>query len=264
MIGLTRKSRNKSLTPPLPVSDGIDSATDSINVFVENVNHRPVANAGPDQTRDEGTLVTLNGTASNDPDGDTIGYSWSQTAGPSVTLSSANSPTPSFTAPLVSAGGTTLTFSLSVTDGLLNSMPDDSVDISIVNVNDPPACNQAQPSLATLWPPNHKLVSVGILNISDPNNDQVSIGITGVTQDEPVNGLGDGDTSPDAVLQGNKVLLRVERAGNGNGRVYRVNFSANDGQGGVCTGSVNVAVPKSMQPGNTAVDDGQLYNSTLP
>jgi len=46
--------------------------------------------------------------------------------------------------------------------------------------------------------------------------------------------------------------------------VYRVNFSANDGQGGVCSGSVNVAVPKSMQPGNAAVDDGQLYNSTLP
>ena len=85
-----------------------------------------------------------------------------------------------------------------------------------------------------------------------------------MTQDEPVNGRDDGDTSPDAVLQGDKVLLRIERGGNGNGRVYRVNFSANDGQGGVCNGSVNVTVPKSMQSGNTAVDDGQIYNSTLP
>jgi hypothetical protein len=56
----------------------------------------------------------------------------------------------------------------------------------------------------------------------------------------------------------------AERSGNGNGRVYRANFTANDGQGGVCAGFVKVGVPKSMQPGNTAVDDGQLYNSTLP
>ena len=56
----------------------------------------------------------------------------------------------------------------------------------------------------------------------------------------------------------------VERGGNVNGRVYRVNFTANDGQGGVCTGLVKVSVPKSMQPGNTPIDDGQLYNSTLP
>jgi hypothetical protein len=42
-----------------------------------------------------------------------------------------------------------------------------------------------------------------------------------------------------------------------------VNFTTNDGQGGVCSGSVGVAVSKSMQPGNAAVDDGQIYNSTL-
>lgn len=60
------------------------------------------------------------------------------------------------------------------------------------------------------------------------------------------------------------MLLRVERGGSGNGRVYRVNFSATDGQGGSCTGFVNVGVPKIMQPGNNPIDDGQLYNSTLP
>ena len=97
----------------------------------------------------------------------------------------------------------------------------------------------------------------------DPNGDQVAILVTGVTQNEPVNGLGDGDTSPDAVLQGDKVLLRSERGGNGDGRVYRVNFTAIDGQGGECNGSVNVSFPKSMHPGNRAVDDGQRYNSTL-
>jgi hypothetical protein len=70
--------------------------------------------------------------------------------------------------------------------------------------------------------------------------------------------------SPDAALQGAGVLLRAERAGTGNGRVYRVTFTADDGLGGLCTGSVDVTVPKSMKPEQGAVDDGQAYDSTLP
>jgi hypothetical protein len=253
-----------TLTFELTVSDGIDKSSDTVDVIVENLNHRPVADAGPDQTKDEGSLVTLNGSASIDPDGDILGYVWTQISGPPVTLSIPSGPTPAFTAPLVNAGGTMLAFKLSVTDGSLSSNPDDDVNIRILNINDPPVCDLAQPTLAILWPPNHKLVSVGILNVNDPNNIEVSIDISSVTQDEPVNGLGDGDTSPDAVLQGDKVLLRIERDGNGDGRVYRVNFTANDGQGGACSGFVKVAVPKSMQPGNVSVDSGLLYDSTLP
>jgi hypothetical protein len=43
-------------------------------------------------------------------------------------------------------------------------------------------------------------------------------------------------------------MLRAERSGKGNGRVYQVDFTADDGQGGSCTGSVNVGVPHSMKP----------------
>ena len=68
---------------------------------------------------------------------------------------------------------------------------------------------------------------------------------------------------------GRAVSLPQRRKGksefvDGGGRVYRVSLTSDDGQGGVCTGFVTVGVPKSMQPGNTPVDDGQLYNSTLP
>ena len=253
-----------TLTFELTVSDGFDSAMDSVSVFVENVNHLPIANAGPDQTKDEGSAVSLNGAGSSDPDSDPFTYQWTQLFGSPVTLSDATSPNPTFTAPQVGAGGETLVFSLVVNDGLANSEVPDEVNINVQNINDPPACNLARANPDVLWPPNHKLVSVGIVGVTDPNNDTAQISITSVTQDEPVNGLGDGDTSPDAVLQGDKVLLRVERAGTGNGRVYRITFSANDGQGGNCTGQVSVGVPHSMKPGNSAVDDGQMYNSTLP
>ena len=49
----------------------------------------PVAEAGPDQTVAVGAGVSLDGSGSRDPNGDQLTYQWTQTAGPSVSLSSA-------------------------------------------------------------------------------------------------------------------------------------------------------------------------------
>ncbi|MBJ6800279.1 PKD domain-containing protein [Geomonas propionica] len=250
------------LTFMLSVTDGIDTDTDTVDIVVENVNHAPVANAGTDLTYNEGSLVTLNGTSSSDPDLDALSYTWSQVGGPAVILSDATSPNPTFTAPLVGMGGEDLTFQLVVNDGLAASELADEVVVHILNVNDPPSCVNAQVVPGALWPPNHKLVPVTITGVSDPDNDKITLTITGITQDETINGLGDGDTSPDAVIQGDKALLRAERSGTGNGRVYRINFNAADGQGGACTGSVTVGVPHSKN--DAIVDDGQNYNALQP
>ncbi|MBT8066267.1 MAG: PKD domain-containing protein [Gammaproteobacteria bacterium] len=81
-------------------------------------NSAPVANAGANQSVDEQTAVTLDGSASSDPDGDTLGYSWTQTAGVTVTLANAFSAQASFDSPDVGIGSSTsLTFQLRVTDG---------------------------------------------------------------------------------------------------------------------------------------------------
>src|SRR3989304_5363553 len=45
-------------------------------------NQAPIANAGPDQTVNEGALVNLNGSGSSDPNLDPLTFSWTQTAGP--------------------------------------------------------------------------------------------------------------------------------------------------------------------------------------
>jgi hypothetical protein len=250
-----------TLTFQLTVSDGIASATDTVDVYVENVNHAPIANAGGDQTVNEGSSVSLNGTASYDQDGDLLGFEWSQVSGNPVTLDNPNSAQPRFLAPLVSSGGATLVFRLIVNDGLDLSVADD-VYVTVQNINDPPACGLATPSPNRLWPPNHKLVPVKIVGVTDPNNGTVTITVTSVTQDEPVDGLGDGDTSPDAVIQGDTVLLRAERSGNGNGRIYTVSFTANDGFGATCGGKVNVIVPHGS-PDAIAVDEGENYNSLV-
>jgi hypothetical protein len=234
---------------------------DSVSIHVSNLNQTPTANAGVDQTVNENTLVTLNGTLSADPDLDTLNFTWIQTAGLSVALTGANTASPTFTAPSVVGGGTTLTFRLVVSDGPANS-PGDTVDIRVQDTNDPPICTLAQPSVASLWPPNHTMVPVTITGITDPNDQAVTITFPAVTQDEPVNGLGDGDTSPDAAVSGNQILLRAERAGTGNGRVYVVHFTATDGQGGSCNGTVKVSVPHSKK--DTAGEGPQLYNSFAP
>ncbi|MBI2987759.1 MAG: hypothetical protein HYY45_13425 [Deltaproteobacteria bacterium] len=244
----------------LTVSDGALSHTDEVQVTVEQENHTPVANAGDGQTVRPGVVVTLNGSGSFDPDNDPITYQWTQVGGPAVVLSNPTTATPSLTTPAV-ASTTQLTFRLTVSDSLLISNP---ADVVVTVINGPPLCGLAQATPGLLWPPNHGMREVSISGVTDPDNDGVAVAITSVTQDEPVNGLGDGDTSPDAVIMGNKVLLRAERSGKGNGRVYQVSFSANDAEGGVCTGSVKVGVPQSMKPGMSAVDDGQLHDSTLP
>lgn len=74
----------------------------------------PVANAGADQTAASAVAVTLAGSAT-DQDGSIASYSWTQTAGPTVSLSNANSANAGFTAPTVSTN-TTLTFRLAATD----------------------------------------------------------------------------------------------------------------------------------------------------
>lgn len=240
------------------VDDGESSASDAVDVVVENVNHAPVASAGADQTVNEGSTVVLDGTGSSDPDADGITHAWTQVAGPAVLLSDPTSGSPTFITPPVDPGGETLTFELVVNDGLLDSVADGIV-VTVLNVNDPPACGLARPSLAGLWPPNHKLARVDVLGVSDPNDDAVTLTITAVTQDEPVDGDDDGDTSPDAIRQGAAVLLRAERSGAGNGRVYHVSFEATDDDGATCSAGIDVTVPLSRN--GVAIDSGQVHDS---
>jgi LmbE family N-acetylglucosaminyl deacetylase len=87
-------------------------------------NRPPVPNAGVDRTAGRGASVSLNGSASFDPDGTTLSFQWRQTAGPSVTLSSASTAQPSFTVPAGTAVGSVFVFELKVGDGAVTSVAD--------------------------------------------------------------------------------------------------------------------------------------------
>jgi hypothetical protein len=110
-------------------SAGSSADSDEVEITVNNVNRAPVADAGPDQLDVEvGQLVTLDGSSSYDPDGDSIGYHWSQTAGPVTTLSDTNAIDPAFTPGLEG----NYRFQLMVDDGVLASSPD-TVLVSVAN-----------------------------------------------------------------------------------------------------------------------------------
>ncbi len=118
------------MTFDLYVTDslGTTSAPDTVTITVQN--QAPVANAGLDQTVIVNTFVTLDGTASLDPDGHLpLMYLWTQTAGPLVVLDNPAACSPIFTAPSTPAS---LTFSLMVTDSLMVPSVPDTVSIFVI------------------------------------------------------------------------------------------------------------------------------------
>ncbi len=122
---------NTDFTFTLVVNDGTtNSQVDEVVVTVlRKDNKAPFADAGKNQSIDEGMLVTLDGSASSDKEGDPLTYLW--TAPEGVTLSANNVAQPTFLAPMVDKV-THLTFSLVVNDGYLDSKPD-FVTIKIFN-----------------------------------------------------------------------------------------------------------------------------------
>lgn len=101
-------------------------------ITVDIINNTPVADAGPDQTVDEGDLVQLDGSGSYDPEGLTLTYSW--TAPAQITLDDPAIVDPSFTAPLVMQDEI-FPIELIVYDGDSWSAPD-TVFITVIELMD--------------------------------------------------------------------------------------------------------------------------------
>ncbi|MDT0636299.1 PKD domain-containing protein [Spectribacter hydrogenooxidans] len=105
------------------------------NMPPPSMNVAPVAEAADDQNVRLGDLVTLDGSASTDPDGDMLTFSWQleSPAGSEATLDQVSAAKPSFTPDTVGE----YTASLTVSDGELSSEPD-TVVVSVARANSAP------------------------------------------------------------------------------------------------------------------------------
>ena len=116
----------------LVVNDGqLNSNIATVSVTAARANAAPVANAGVAQSAYLGDLVTFDGSASSDANGDSLTYAWSTRSYPSFfapTISGANTARPTFS----SSDAGTYVFSLVVNDGQASSSAS-TVTVNIAN-----------------------------------------------------------------------------------------------------------------------------------
>ena len=127
-----------------------------------------------------------------------------------------------------------------------------------------PDCSGAAASSGVIWPPNHSMVPITIMGVTDPNGLSFSIVITGIHQDEAVDATGSGNTAPDGSGVGtDTAYVRAERAGPGTGRLYFISFTATNSIGLQCSYTVQATVPHDQGQGFTPVDTTLRVDSTV-
>jgi len=111
--------------------------------------------------------------------------------------------------------------------------------------NPAPVITGAAADPSVLWPPNHRMVNVTVsYDVTDNCSLPPGSCTLDVSSNEPVFGHGSGHTSPDwIVLDDHHVLLRAERQGNGNGRIYTTTITCSDSGGNSSNDQVQVLVP---------------------
>jgi hypothetical protein len=218
-----------------------DSLSVEVDLHGTLVNQPPTANAGADQTVEctsaAGTQISLDGTASSDPDHNIAAVRWLQGSRTGAVVGTALE----ITRP--QGVGTTGQYVLRVIDALAQSDAD-TTTVRVVDTTAPTiAAVKASPNV--LKPPKHQMVPVTVaVQATDSCDAQLLCQLTAVSSNEPENGTGDGDVSPDWQLTGPlTVNLRAERAGSGNGRVYTLTVECKDATGNRAQGSTTVTVP---------------------
>jgi hypothetical protein len=144
----------------------------------------------------------------------------------------------SATATISAEGTTTLTYF-----AVDNAGNQETAKTLTVRIDRTPPTVTGMPSNCSLWPPDHRLVQVASVSASDAISGIVGPPAVTATSNEPENGTGDGDFAPDVVISNGVVQVRVERAGNGTGRVYTMTAAASDLAGNTTTQTAICRVP---------------------
>jgi len=207
------------------------SHTSSVTVTVNpEPNLAPIANAGAGQTVEStgiNTPVTLNGTGSSDPDGDSLTYLWTEGASTLGTTATVNTSLP--------LGTHVITLTVTDPYGASNA----SITTVIVRDTTPPSITGVSVSQSSIWPPNKNMIPITV-NYSVSDNHDAPGDITTVLT------ITCNETTVPAdrvVIDAHHVSLRADRLGSGSGRIYTITITATDTSGNSSSTTVIVTVP---------------------
>ena len=107
-----------------------------------------------------------------------------------------------------------------------------------------PSVTNVSATPSVLRPPDHTMRNVTV-NYNAVDNCSAVTCTLSVTSNEPINGLGDGDRTPDwQIIDAHHVRLRAERSGTGAGRIYTITITCRDGAGNQTVKQTQVKVPR--------------------
>ncbi|HLK11233.1 MAG TPA: hypothetical protein VKW76_07625 [Candidatus Binatia bacterium] len=223
------------------VGDSNDSTDFDMMVNVAGAveNTPPQASLGPDRTVEctspDGAPVTLDATASTDPEDNIVGFGWFLGSRAGDYLGS----TPTLT---VQQALGSETYFVKAVDAFMQA-DEASATISVVDTTPPTIAGvTATPDL--LWPPNHKMVPVTVAVTASDTCGAATCQITSIASNEPLNGKGDGNTPVDYEITGPLTAdIRAERATGGTGRVYTITVGCSDPSGNTSSATAEVVVP---------------------
>jgi len=209
--------------------------------------------------------VELDGSGSADADGDTLTYLWTMDfEGGAFDDATAVNPV------LTLTGNTLCADSLMVHLMVKDSADSSQCEAAIILDDQRAPIIEVRDEPIALWPPNHKYHTITPEMVFEMAEDACgnpidlsSVEVVFVSSDEPEDHQGDGNTMGDIVIDcPNQVMLRAERMGGNQGRVYTIHYRVTGENDVSADAEFKVVVPHDSSGRPVVEREGMGYTVT--